>query len=135
MDGNTWFGYRIQYGEPRIPRLPRRKRPNSTTCQSAGPATCRSAADGQSDHWKLASKAPQNLDAELKVIIVVEVERVSTTMPSPTRSDGSDQSIMLGWSTRPGDAGPARSMEGTAYHGSDRQFRSSVGPASRANVR
>src|ERR1017187_6387951 len=22
VDGNTWFGYRIQYGEPRIPRLP-----------------------------------------------------------------------------------------------------------------
>ena len=33
----------------RFPRPPRRKRPNSTTCQSAGPATCRSAADGHAE--------------------------------------------------------------------------------------
>ena len=76
MDGNTWSAYRIQYGEPRIPRLPRRKRPNFTTSQSAGLATRRSAADGRADHWKLASKVTQNLDAALKEMIAVEVKKI-----------------------------------------------------------
>ena len=44
VDGNTWSAYAIQYGEPRIPGLPRRKRPNSTG-QSAGAASCRSSAE------------------------------------------------------------------------------------------
>jgi hypothetical protein len=33
VDGNTWSGYPIQYGEPRIPGLPRRKRTNSAAGQ------------------------------------------------------------------------------------------------------
>src|ERR1017187_3624760 len=44
VDGNTWFGYPIQYGEPPIPPLLRRKRPNSPTSPSA--CACRHAADG-----------------------------------------------------------------------------------------
>jgi hypothetical protein len=83
VDGNTWFGYQIQNGESQFLRPPRRKRPNFTTCQFAGPATCRSDADGQADRWKLASKAPQNLDAKMKETIAVEVERTGAMTHSP----------------------------------------------------
>jgi hypothetical protein len=87
VDGNTWSAYAIQDGESRYLRPPRRKRPNSTTCQSAGPATCRSDAGGQADHWELGSKAPQTLDAKLKEMIAVEVDWIGTIMPSPRNPD------------------------------------------------
>ena len=64
------------------------KGPTPQRANSAVPATCRSDADGQADHWKLASKALQNLDAKLKEIIVVEVDWIGTTMPSPRNPDG-----------------------------------------------
>ena len=53
----------------------------------------------------------------MKAMIAVEVERIGTMMPWPARSDGSDQSIALDWSTRSDDPGPARSMEGTPFTG------------------
>ena len=51
-------------------------------------------------------------DAKMKEMIAVEVERTGGMMPSPAR-----RLVALGWSTRPRDAGPARSLEGTAFHG------------------
>src|ERR1019366_1778634 len=65
-------------------------------------------------------KALQNLDAKLRKVTVVEVERNGAMTPSPAGSDGSDQVDRDGLVLRvQGDAGLAGSMEGTACHGTD----------------
>ena len=98
-------GVSAGYGEPRPPAAPRG--PNDQTAAvlisvwldsssstpenaqlhnvptSAGRATCQSAADGLANHWKLASKAPQNLDAKMKEMIAIEVDWIGTMIPSP----------------------------------------------------
>ena len=62
---------------------------------------------------KRASNAPQHLDVKAEEVSAVEVQRTGGMMPSPAT-----ELVALGWCARPVDTGPARSMEGTACHGS-----------------